>query len=138
MKIIKAVAGVLYQNNQVLMASRPLDKVHAGYWEFPGGKIEISESVPEALVRELKEEIGVIVEPYNCEYLTNISQEYEHGIVQLQVMLCKKWDSEVIALEHQELHWQDLRHTCTLSPLLITTQKILNLLTLNLSKSTYI
>lgn len=126
--IIKAVAGVLKRGSQVLMASRPIGKIHAGSWEFPGGKIEANESVATALTRELKEEVGVIAVEKDCEHLTYIVQDYPHGQVQLDVMLVHQWTGEPIALENQGMHWQDLNLPCTLQPLLITTQKILYLI----------
>jgi 8-oxo-dGTP diphosphatase len=126
--IIKAVAGVLKKDNHVLMASRPAGKVHAGSWEFPGGKLEPDETMAVALVRELKEEIGVVAQVEDCKYLTYIVQNYPHGQVQLDVMLVDKWDGDPTALENQGLYWHDLHTPCQQQPLLITTQKILDLL----------
>ncbi|MFN7094612.1 MAG: (deoxy)nucleoside triphosphate pyrophosphohydrolase [Burkholderiales bacterium] len=126
--IIRAVAGVLLRNNQVLLASRPLGKIHAGSWEFPGGKLESRETATLALIRELKEEIGVTVAAKDCEELTLITQDYSHGQVQLQVMVVKDWQGIVTPLEGQGMYWQDLASPCTQEPLLITTQKILDLL----------
>jgi 8-oxo-dGTP diphosphatase len=138
MKIIKAVAGVLCRGNMVLMASRPAGKPYAGFWEFPGGKLEESELTTYALIRELKEEIGVVVQPNDCTYFTAIEQqyknEYEEYTVKLDVMLVKDWLQEPIGLEDQTLHWHDIRESCSLNPLLITTQKILELLKTSLLK----
>lgn len=133
-KIIKAVAGVLVNGSHVLMASRPEGKVYAGSWEFPGGKLESGESAVNALVRELYEEINVAVDAKDCTPLTFITQEYAHGLVHLDVVLVKKWQGEVAAIEGQGLHWQDLTKPCQEEPLLITTQKILDLLYATLVK----
>lgn len=126
--IIRAVAGVLKQNNQVLMASRPLGKIHAGSWEFPGGKLEPGETAITAMVRELNEEIGVIANPTTCEHLTFITQDYPHGRVELDVVVVHEWQGTPEAIEGQTMIWQDLSKPCLENPLLITTQKILNLL----------
>lgn len=127
-KIIKAVAGILQKDGCVFMASRPAGKVHAGSWEFPGGKIEPGESSIDALIRELKEEIGIVVTSVDCLPLTFICQSYDHGDVELDVLLVKAWQGEVKALEGQKTYWQDITKGCELEPLLITTQKILDIL----------
>jgi len=127
-KVIKAVAGILQQEGQVFMATRPAGKVYAGSWEFPGGKIEPGESAAEALVRELKEEIGVIAASDDCQPLTFICQSYDHGDVELDVLIVKSWQGQPSALEGQATYWQDVTQPCEQEPLLITTQKILNIL----------
>ena len=127
-KIIRAVAGVLCKDNLVLMAQRPQDKSHAGYWEFPGGKIEADESTFEALIRELKEEIGVDVRTLHLTNLISITQSYPHGDVYLDVVLVNCWDGEVSGLEGQALYWQNIDQACVQFPLLLTTEKIFEVL----------
>jgi len=127
-KVIKAVAGVLVKDKQVFMATRPEGKVYAGSWEFPGGKIEVGESATHALIRELKEEIGIITTVTDCSKLTYITQSYEHGDIQLEVFLVKDWQGEVMAMEGQKIHWQNIEELCVQEPLLITTKKILDIL----------
>ncbi|MBP9742232.1 MAG: (deoxy)nucleoside triphosphate pyrophosphohydrolase [Burkholderiales bacterium] len=126
--VIRAVAGVLKKDSWVLMASRPVGKSHAGSWEFPGGKLENGETAITALIRELHEEIGVIVDARHCNYLTFIQQDYSHTKVELDVVVVSHWTGEIVAVENQELSWQDLTKPCMISPLLPTTKKILNLL----------
>jgi 8-oxo-dGTP diphosphatase len=127
-KIVRAVAGILQQGDCVFMASRPIGKVHALSWEFPGGKLEHTETAAEALVRELKEEIGVDAKLADCSFLTFITQSYAHADVELYVMRVTQWQGEPVAKEGQEIHWHDLTLKCEKEPLLITTQKILNIL----------
>ena len=127
-KIIKAVAGILIKDDHVFMATRPIGKVHAGSWEFPGGKIEPGESAAEALVRELNEEIGITTKSEDCQHLTLIHQSYDHGDVELDVLVVKAWQGQPSALEGQVIYWQSVTKPCKQKPLLITTQKILDLL----------
>ncbi len=132
-EIIKAVAGVLYQDNKVLMASRPAGKPYEGYWEFPGGKVELNESINEALIRELKEEISITTALEDLTYLTCIKQEFANDktlkyTVHLDVIMVSNWTAEVNALEGQTLYWHNLKDQCDKEPLLATTTKILNLL----------
>ena len=101
-KIVRAVAGILQHGDRVFMASRPLGKVHALSWEFPGGKLENVETASEALVRELKEEIGVEAEVEDCSFLTFITQSYDHADVELYVMRVTKWRGEPSAREGAE------------------------------------
>ncbi|HLX53331.1 MAG TPA: (deoxy)nucleoside triphosphate pyrophosphohydrolase [Aquella sp.] len=125
-RVIRAVAGILQNGSHVFMSSRPIGKVHALSWEFPGGKLEAGETAAEALIRELKEEIGIEVQVSNCVPFTFIEQSYEHGDVELHVLKVTSWTGEPCSLEGQEIHWQDITKPCSKDPLLITTQKILD------------
>lgn len=129
-KIIRAVAGVLYDKSchEVLITSRPEGRVYAGYWEFPGGKIEADEDPLDALKRELLEEVGLVVNKATCSHLTTMITEYPHGTVYLDVFVISNWSGEATNLEQQSLHWQRLSEPCMKQPLLITTDNILKLL----------
>ena len=125
---IHAVAGVLKRGNKVLLATRPPNKIYAGHWEFPGGKLENNETVLSALIRELKEEVGIEVAHDECEYVTTIIQEYAHGRVVLNVVLVNNWLGDIMNVEGQQLLWHAINEECKAVPLLITTQRILDLI----------
>lgn len=127
-RIVHVVAGVLRQNNQVLLTSRPLSKSYAGCWEFPGGKVELGESIIEALIRELKEEIGIKVLSCDCKIITTLLQEYSDKSINLEVIEVSNWTGTPIPCEEQELYFYNLGEVLNKSPLLPTTQRILDLL----------
>lgn len=131
MQIINACLGIIYdkQKNSVLLACRPEGKPFAGYWEFPGGKLENTESAFEALVRELREELGINIITQDLLYLDQIEYQYPHGLVKLDIILVTAWQNEPRPLEGQKLFWYQLDTDIRLEPLLPTTAKIFELLT---------
>ncbi|MFZ1891140.1 MAG: 8-oxo-dGTP diphosphatase MutT [Formosimonas sp.] len=107
-KIIDVAVGVLiHSNNEVLFAQRPEGKPMAGYWEFPGGKLELGESVHDALARELHEEIGVDIGA--SEHWRMIEHVYPHAHVRLHFQIIRAWTGDMHGKENQALHWQALR-----------------------------
>ncbi len=102
---IDVVVGILMKpNGDVLLASRPEGKPYAGYWEFPGGKVEVGETVFQALQREFEEEIGVMV--ISAEEWCGVEHVYEHAHVRLHFFISRDWQGEAVALEGQQLAWQ--------------------------------
>ena len=104
--VVPVVAAVIYHaDGRFLLARRPDGKVYAGYWEFPGGKIEPGESAPEALARELHEELGIDVErayPWITRRYT-----YAHATVDLHFYRVVGFAGEPHGRERQALVWQD-------------------------------
>ena len=99
-----AVAVILNDAGEVLLAQRPPGKVYEGYWEFPGGKVEAGESVRQALDREIDEELGVVVKqawPWITQVFT-----YPHATVRLHFHRVTGWQGEPSAVEHSGLVWQ--------------------------------
>jgi 8-oxo-dGTP diphosphatase len=103
--VIEVVAGVIERaDGSFLLAQRPAGKVYAGWWEFPGGKIEPGEPATEALRRELLEELGVhVVRAY--PWITRV-HVYEHGTVMLHFFRVVEWRGEPQAHEGQAFVWQ--------------------------------
>ena len=90
-----------------LMHKRPPEKHHGGLWEFPGGKVEPTETPVNALVREIAEELGIAVQPENlmpCCFAQEDSQVGPRPIVIL-LYTCTRWDGDAAALEGGEVAW---------------------------------
>ena len=103
--ITEVAAAVLTQpDGRVLLAQRPTGKAYAGYWEFPGGKVEPDESLEAALARELHEELGIVVSRA-CRWITRVF-EYPHAIVRLNFFRVFAWLGEPHPHEGQVFSWQ--------------------------------
>ncbi len=101
-----AVGVLIDAEGRFLMTSRPEGKVYAGYWEFPGGKLEAGESVEAALRRELHEELGIVigqVEPWKVELM-----DYPHARVRLHFCKVYAWRGDFVMREAQTMTWQTL------------------------------
>ncbi|WP_022981047.1 NUDIX domain-containing protein [Ideonella sp. B508-1] len=94
------------QEGRFLLISRPEGKVYAGYWEFPGGKLEAGETVHEALARELWEELGIrIGESFAWQALV---MDYPHARVRLHFRKVYEWSGEFQMREQQAMAWETL------------------------------
>ena len=124
-----AVAAAVIQraDGRFLLAQRPRGKVYAGYWEFPGGKIEAGEPAERALARELHEELGIDIERL-YPWLTR-EYVYPHGHVRLQFFRVLAWRGEPHPREDQAIAWQALAAP-RVSPMLPANAPVLASLTL--------
>lgn len=106
-KVVNVAVGVLIRpDGDFLLTSRPQGKVYAGYWEFPGGKLEPGESVEAALWRELQEELGIEIGA-----VTRWREElvdYPHALVHLHFCKVYHWAGELQMRESQTFAWQNL------------------------------
>ncbi|HEX3139192.1 MAG TPA: NUDIX domain-containing protein [Rhizobacter sp.] len=101
-----AVGVLIDSQDRFLLTSRPAGKVYAGYWEYPGGKLEAGETVEQALRRELHEELGITigaVHPWKIELV-----DYEHARVRLHFCKVYDWSGEFEMRERQSMAWQTL------------------------------
>jgi 8-oxo-dGTP diphosphatase len=98
-----AVAVILDSEHRILLSQRAADAHQGGLWEFPGGKVELGESLATALSRELKEELGIT--PQRTEPLIEVSHDYSDKPVLLDVHLVWQFEGRPCALEGQPLQW---------------------------------
>jgi len=129
-KIVEVVAAVLQRaDGSFLLAQRPAGKVYAGYWEFPGGKVEVGETRLAALSRELDEELGItLLTAY--PWLTR-EFEYPHAKVRLNFFRVTHWQGELQGKEGQSFAWQNpAAEPLNVTPILPANTPILRVLSL--------
>jgi 8-oxo-dGTP diphosphatase len=105
-KIVTVAACALVDaDGRVLLAQRPEGKPMAGLWEFPGGKVETGETPEQTLIRELEEELGIVVKEACLAPLTFASHTYPEFHLLMPLYVCRRWDGIVTAREGQKLSW---------------------------------
>lgn len=106
--IVEVAVGVLVDGaGAVLLGQRPEGKPYAGYWEFPGGKVEAGETLFAALSRELQEEIDVRID--QAEEFMVVEHDYPHAYVRLHICLVRSWQGQARGLENQALGWLNIK-----------------------------
>ena len=100
-----AAAALVNADGHVLLAKRPEGRSLAGLWEFPGGKTKEGETYEHALIRELREELGISVMPASLSPLTFASHAYEDFTLFMPLFLCSAWEGTPVPREKQELAW---------------------------------
>jgi 8-oxo-dGTP diphosphatase len=121
-KPVEVAVGVLIRNDGAfLLTSRPTGKPYAGYWEFPGGKLEAGETVAQALKRELHEELGITIE--DCTAWKTEQMSYPHALVNLHFCKVTRWHGEFEMREAQAMSWEQL--PVTVQPVLPGTIPVL-------------
>ncbi|MGH6736776.1 MAG: 8-oxo-dGTP diphosphatase MutT [Methyloceanibacter sp.] len=103
--VLVAACALVDEGGRVLITRRPEGKPLAGLWEFPGGKVEADELPETALIRELKEELGIDVAAANLGPLTFVSHSYPEFHLLMPVYVCRHWQGAVKANEGQEISW---------------------------------
>jgi 8-oxo-dGTP diphosphatase len=103
--VVRVAAAVLLRaDGAVLLAQRPAGKPYAGYWEFPGGKLEPGETPAEALTRELREELGIVIRRASPWFIRQFV--YPHAHVELHFFRVFAWDGELVGHDGQAFAWQ--------------------------------
>jgi 8-oxo-dGTP diphosphatase len=128
-KIVEVAVGIIInQHNQFLLAKRPIGKPYEHYWEFPGGKIELGETVEQALERELKEELGIQIA--GSTQWQVIEHDYPHAYVRLHLQIVRQWSGLATGLEGQVLYWQTqhMNRHADVEPLLPATITIIEMM----------
>jgi 8-oxo-dGTP diphosphatase len=103
--VLVAACALIDADGRVLIAQRPEGKSMAGLWEFPGGKIETGERPEQSLIRELKEELGIVVKEDCLAPLTFASHLYPDFHLLMPLYVCRRWEGFVKAQEGQSLKW---------------------------------
>jgi len=103
--VLVAACALVDADGRVLLAQRPEGKTMAGLWEFPGGKVEQGERPEQSLIRELKEELGIVVSEACLAPLTFASHAYADFHLLMPLYVCRRWEGTVTALEGQKLAW---------------------------------
>jgi 8-oxo-dGTP diphosphatase len=103
--LLVAACALVDADGRVLICQRPKGKQLAGLWEFPGGKVEAGETPESALIRELKEELGIQVAKACLAPFVFASHAYDDFHLLMPLYLCRRWDGFVQQIEHQALAW---------------------------------
>lgn len=103
--LLVAACALIDADKRVLIAKRPEGKPMAGLWEFPGGKVEEGETPEDTVIRELREELAVVVNKPCLAPLTFSSHDYSDFHILLALFVCRRWEGTPVPLEFQEIKW---------------------------------
>ena len=103
--VLVAACALIDADGRVLLAQRPADKSMAGLWEFPGGKVDPGESPEASLIRELNEELGIVVQETCLAPLSFASHRYADFHLLMPLYVCRRWEGIVSPREAQRLAW---------------------------------
>jgi 8-oxo-dGTP diphosphatase len=103
--VLVAACALVDADGRVLIAQRPAGRPMAGLWEFPGGKVEAGERPEDTLMRELREELGIVVDEVCLAPLAFASHSYPDFHLLMPLYVCRRWQGTVTALEGQKLGW---------------------------------
>jgi len=103
--VLVVAVALIDTDGRVLIAQRPEGKQLAGLWEFPGGKVEPGERPEAALIRELREELGIETKESCLAPFVFASHAYDSFHLLMPLYLCRRWEGTVVAREHAALKW---------------------------------
>lgn len=111
--MIEVVSAVLFRDNKILVQERAKNQNYAGYWEFPGGKVNENESIEDALIRELYEEIGIT--PNSIIPSKDYNYIFYDGIdIHITFFIIQEFEGAVISKEGQQIGWFSLNEALKL------------------------
>jgi 8-oxo-dGTP diphosphatase len=103
--VIVAACALVDADGRVLIGERPPGKAMAGLWEFPGGKVESGERPEDTLIRELSEELGIVVREACLAPLTFASHAYPDFHLLMPLYVCRRWEGRANARHHSRIAW---------------------------------
>jgi 8-oxo-dGTP diphosphatase len=103
--LLVAACALIDADGRVLLAQRPEGKSLAGFWEFPGGKVEPGETPEETVIRELAEEVGIVTQTTCLAPLTFASHSYETFHLLMPLFVCRRFTGSAVPREGQTLKW---------------------------------
>ncbi len=103
--LLVAACALIDADGRVLLAQRPEGKSLAGFWEFPGGKVEPGETPEETVIRELAEEVGIVTQKACLAPLTFASHSYETFHLLMPLFVCRRFTGSAVPREGQTLKW---------------------------------
>lgn len=103
--VLVAACALVDADGRVLIAERPVGRTMAGLWEFPGGKVEAGERPEDTLMRELKEELDIVVREACLAPLTFASHRYPDFHLLMPLYVCRRWEGVARPVEGQRLAW---------------------------------
>ena len=104
LKIVVSIA-LINDLNEILLSKRPKNKHLGGFWEFPGGKVEVNEVPEHALIREIKEELNIDIKNKCLAPLSFSEFNYKEFQLLLLLYVCRRWEGEPMSMENNELKW---------------------------------
>ncbi|MDG1153549.1 MAG: (deoxy)nucleoside triphosphate pyrophosphohydrolase [Alphaproteobacteria bacterium] len=106
--VLVSAVVLVDKNKKILMTTRPSGKKLSGFWEFPGGKVECGENSCQTAVRELKEEILVLVNETDLELFDTLKHNYDGLNFEIAVFICHNWKGDIKPQENQLYKWFEL------------------------------
>jgi 8-oxo-dGTP diphosphatase len=103
--LLVAACALIDVDGRVLLAERPSGRPMAGLWEFPGGKVEAGERPEQSLIREMKEELGIVIKEACLAPLTFASHSYQDFHLLMPLYVCRRWEGSVTPEEGQRVVW---------------------------------
>ena len=103
--VLVAACALIDVDGRILITQRPPGRPMAGLWEFPGGKVETGEAPEQTLIRELNEELGIVVQETCLAPLTFASHAYADFHLLMPLYVCRRWEGRAVAKEGQQLAW---------------------------------